>query len=176
MSFVPSLIATLIGVFTANALNQKLSQTTDPKTNETVIKNETGEIVARLPNETSVRLEPFDIFTADIDRITTNATAKPDKPQIEFENPYKQDLILTSLSFVPDLAFQTKGKAIIKIGGNSINISSASLTDSDSLNVPLPPNGIKIKRTDKIQIFAWNGVDAVNVSLTSLVGIGGYLG
>lgn len=176
MSFLAPLLATLIGTLTALQANKYLSAQVDQKTNEIIIKDERGKEISRFPNESDVRLAPFDIFHAFIKRVTTNVTSAPQNAQIGFDNPFKADVTLTSLSFVPDLAFQTKGVAIVKIGGNYITIDASSLTDIDGVNVPLPPNGIKFAHDEKIEIFAWNGVDATNVSLTMLVGIGGYLG
>lgn len=175
MAFLALLLASLIGTLTAAQLNQRLSVTEDKKTNEIVIKDERGKEISRFANE-EIKFAPFDIFHAFIKRVTTNEISAPQKAQIEFANPFKADVTLTSLSFVPDAAFQTKGVAIVKIGGNYITIDASSLTDVDGVNVPLPPNGIKFAHDEKIEVFVWNGIDAVNVSLTMLVGIGGYLG
>lgn len=176
MTFLAPLIATMIGTLFALQANKYLSAEVDKRTNEIIIKDERGKEISRFPNESDVKLAPFDIFHAFIKRVTTNVTSVPQKAQIEFENPFKSDITLTSLSFVPDAVFQTKGVAIVKIGGSYITIDTASLTDVDGVNVPLPPNGIKFNHDEKIEVFVWNGVDAVNVSLTMLVGIGGYLG
>lgn len=174
MAILENIATVIIGVLGAKYIDKKIEATTDKKTNEIIVKSE-GQEIARLPNG-DIKLEPFDIFSASIDRTTTNVQEKPDKPQTEFSNPFKRDVILSSLSVVPNANFQTKGKALIKIGDNSFTISGAALTDVDSVNIPLPASGVKVERDDKIQVFIWNTVDNTDITLTSLVGLGGYHG
>lgn len=119
--------------------------------------------------------EPFDIFHTPIKRVSNASTVITPKPQVEIKNPFKQDLILTSLSFIPDAVFRNKGTALIKIGDNDFKVDSTSFTDTVSVTLPIPPNGIKFNRDMKIQIFVWNEVDGASVSLTLMAGLCGYI-
>jgi len=99
-----------------------------------------------------------------VDVIDTNATKKPLSPQLKFTNPLKKKIYINSIQLSFDAYFSEKGAILIKINGNPIlNKIAGSFKRLENFTVPM--NNQEFMQQQKIEIFAWNGIDNDYVSL-----------
>ena len=110
---------------------------------------------------------------ARIKRASTSATAKPDKADIEINNPRKIDSTVASISIIVDAQFKTDG--IFSITINKVpafeSLEAGNLTNvQDAIDKMM--RGKKIRAGEKVRVFIWNGLSATSISLTVLVEFG----
>ena len=106
-------------------------------------------------------------------RSSTTATAKPDKPDIEISNPRKIDSTVTAISLVPNAQFKTDGIFSITINQVPVfeSLETGNLTDiTDAIEKIF--RGKKIRASDKVRVFMWNGLSATSISLAVMVVFG----
>lgn len=135
----------------------------------TAIKDKLAELKPKEIQKVQIVTEPYTFSKTLLDRISTTATARPDNPQIKFANPIDREVRIMSLTLIPDAAFKTKGLLLVKVNDSDIfEIDTAGdLTDFSTVNVPLPNEGLELRRNQTIKIFAWTS-DGTASALTAL--------
>jgi len=99
-----------------------------------------------------------------VDVIDTNLTKKPNSPQFKFTNPLKKKIYVNSIQLSFDGYFSEKGAILIKINNNTIlNKIAGSLKSLQNLTLPMQNQ--EFLQQQKIEIFAWNGIDTDMVSV-----------
>ena len=99
-----------------------------------------------------------------VDVIDTNATKKPDSPQFKFTNPLKKNIFVNSIQLSFDAYFSEKGAILIKINNNPILFKKAG-SFKRLENFTIPMQNQEFLQQQKIEIFAWNGIDSDFVSV-----------
>jgi len=110
---------------------------------------------------------------AKIKRATSAATEKPSTPDIEIANPRKIDSTIHSISLLPNAQFKTDGIFLITVNKVVVfeSLEAANLTDATEALQNLL-RGKKIRASEKVRVFIWNGLSATNVSLAVMVNFG----
>ena len=97
-------------------------------------------------------------------KITTSLTSRPSTAQIVIENPLDEDIFINGIEIIPDAEFSKKGILIILI--NEVPVFDKN--DSEALfgyaKFPVPL-GKTLRRSNDIQIFAWNGEDSNEINV-----------
>lgn len=135
----------------------------------TTIKDKLAELKPREIQKVQIVTEPYTFSKTLVDRVSTTATARPDNPQIKFANPVDRDVRIMSLTLIPDAAFKTKGLLLVKVNDTDVFEidTAADLTDFSTVNVPLPNEGLELKRGKTIKIFVWTS-DGTASALTAM--------
>lgn len=134
-----------------------------------------GKQIARL-EASLTRIQPLDFIKADIERIVTTQQLRQDDADFIFENPFDKEVGLITLNLVGNTNFNLKGHAEIKINEIAIfTIEAGDLTDVLLDSLPMPQEGIKLKRSKSIEVRIWSD-DGSSVALTVLPVVGGFLG
>lgn len=107
---------------------------------------------------------------ARIKRASTTNQAKPDKADIEIANPRKIDSTVSAISLIANAQFKLDGIFIITI--NKVpafeSLEAGNLTDvQDAIDKIF--RGKKIRASEKVRLFMWNGNGATSISLTLMV-------
>jgi hypothetical protein len=136
----------------------------------TTIRDKLAELKPKEVQTVKIITDPYEFSKTVIDRISTTLTARPDKPQIEIANPVDRDVRIMSMTLIPDAAFKTKGLLLLK--NNDADVfevnTGGDLTDFSTINVPLPNEGLELKRGKKIRLFTWTSdgmVSAITVMI-----------
>ncbi len=111
-----------------------------------------------------------DFSYTELGRVSSTNQERQDTPDLEFENPRKIDSTVTSISIIPDATFSTEGMLIITINKVKVfsNKAVADFTDvNDALDKIL--RGKKIRASEKVRVFIWNGTASNAVALTVMV-------
>ena len=103
--------------------------------------------------------------------ISTNATVIPSIPDVTIDNPIDADSFVNGIELILSAEFSKKGKLLILVNEVSVFDENDSNAFEGYGKFPIPL-GKKLKRSNDIQIFAWNGDDSntitakVNLSLS----------
>lgn len=89
--------------------------------------------------------------------ITTNATQKPNEPQIRIENPLDADIFVNLIEILPDPYFASKGALEIYVNDLPV-LSNKDDVFRQYAKYPLSLGKI-FRRGSDIEIFAWNKID-----------------
>ena len=119
-----------------------------------------------------VVLNPKSYSYTELGRATTTNTVKQDDADLEFQNPLDKEIVVKSVSMIPDSDFKTKGMALIKVNGTTIfkNKAVADFTDLVDTVVEIL-EGKTIDPKEKLEVFIWSP-DGTIVSLTLQVTFG----
>lgn len=119
-----------------------------------------------------VVLNPKSYSYTELGRATTTNISKQNDADLEFENPLDKEIVVKTVSIVPDSSFKTKGMMLIKVNGTTIfkNKAVADFTDVSESIVEIL-EGKTIDAKEKLEVFIWSP-DATSVSLTSQVTFG----
>ena len=139
------------------------------------IIDEKGVLVAAIPEFREKSLRGSKMFLQRIPNIT--ATKKPDSPNFKFQWKDK-DVKLISLSLIPDgdgTPTKFRAKGIIEILINKVPVfpanTAAAFTDISAFSVPLPDEGITLKRGEWIEVFCWTSDGTASaITVSGLVG------
>lgn len=96
------------------------------------------------------------VYLKRLSNITATSKAIDSKADFEIYS-LDTNVIIKSLAIVPDSAFKTHGILLIEINGVPFLEATTALdfNDVNSLTIPLPQEGIKLKRSKKIRFFVW---------------------
>lgn len=112
-----------------------------------------------------------DSFTyARIKRASTTKQTRPDSPNIEIDNPRKIDSTVSAISLIADSQFKTDGIFSITINKVAVfeSLEAGNLADvQDAIDKMF--RGKKIRASEKVRLFMWNGVGATQISITLMV-------
>lgn len=104
----------------------------------------------------------------DLVKLTAKAaqTKKPDKAQFTIKNEASGDKRVYTLGVVPDSIFKADGVMEIILNGVRLfpitSPAQGMFENVSSLNIPIPANfGLKIKESDKLEVFIWNPSAAI---------------
>ena len=104
--------------------------------------------------------------------IANTVTTKPSTPTDTIKNPFNDARLLT-MSIRPD---PTNGKvhlaSEINVNGSDLLYSNAfaDLTDIDSVNIPMPNEGLALQNSQNINLYFWNDGTQCNVTVYALIG------
>lgn len=102
------------------------------------------------------KVEPFSV--------TTNNTIRQDSPDKKINNPLKKDIFVNGIELLLSPEFAKKGKLLILVNDVSVLESqSGELVGYSKYPIPI---GKVLKRSNNIQIFAWNGTDSNSIKAT----------
>lgn len=164
--------SSIISALTALGIDG-LSKKENASGNTDILKN--NQTICSIPDVKDIRLDPFDFFEWIPSRVSTSLTERPNTPTIEIKNPYKKDIRITNLSFVPDANFKLYGSLEVMV--NEVpklrGKSASTFLDVGVINVPLPEGGIVLKRNKSVEIRIWTSVGTV--FLTTSVAMGDFL-
>ena len=146
--------------------------THNTNTNQIEVRNDQGQVVGTIP----LSLNSFRYFKCFLSR-SLSALSQIDltKIAIQISNPYAdQDVIVTSISIVPDANFKLHGTIQIHMNGQSIFDAPAigSFTDITDFQVPLPEGGYKLLGSKTIDMFLVD--DGVHGNVSVLVAVAKY--
>jgi len=104
----------------------------------------------------------------DLLKLTALATdlKKPNKPQFLIKNDASGDKRVYTIGVVPDAVFKTSGVMEIILNGVRLfpitSPAQGMFENVSSLNIPIPANfGLKIKESEKLEVFIWNPSAAI---------------
>jgi len=99
----------------------------------------------------------------DLVKLTAQSTdtKKPNKAQFTIKNDASGDKRIYTLGVVPDTVFKADGVMEIILNGVRLfpitSPAQGMFENVSSLNIPIPANfGLKIKESDKLEVFIWN--------------------
>jgi len=102
------------------------------------------------------KVEPFSITTTD--------TVKSDSPNKKIVNPLKKDIFVNGIELLLSPEFSKKGKLLILVNDVSIfENKTGELVRYSKYPIPI---GKVLKRSNNIQIFAWNDEDSNTIKVT----------
>lgn len=172
-----ALISPLIGAVTAIltlVLGKDYLISHDQNTNQLLVKNGNGDIVAKIP----LKLASYRFFKTNIGRGNYNKNAKTvGNPTIIFTNPYKDKKVtILGISLVPDANFKTHG--IVEIDVNKRSVLDPStvpvFADITDFQVPLPEGGLTLDEGETIDVYLWNDDNVTTVTMTTVFAVGVY--
>lgn len=99
-------------------------------------------------------------------RIETSNTKKQTLPDYELKNPIDAPLFVTGIVLIADSYFQLKGKCLVLVNGAVVFNEQDSESFKDINEIPIALTQKMLNRSNKIEVFAWNGVDSDIVALT----------
>lgn len=101
-----------------------------------------------------VKNAPSKYTRGKLARIAAVAT-KSDSPQGTITNPLDTDLIVKNISIIPNSAFKTNGKLVLKLNEVTVfdNDNSTDFTDVSILDIDLPEGKI-IEANKTLDVFA----------------------
>lgn len=111
---------------------------------------------------------------AILKKISTTNTKRPSTPQIIFENPLDQDIFINGIELLPEAEFSQKGRLLILVNEVPVFNEDDSNQFFGYSKFPIPLGKI-LRRSNDIQVFAWNGTDSntikvqVNFSLSEVL-------
>ena len=91
--------------------------------------------------------------------ITTSGTVRPDIAQIVQDNPLDKDVFVNGIELILSAEFSKKGKLLILINEVSVFDENDSEAFFGFSKFPIPL-GKTLRRSNDIQVFAWNGTDS----------------
>ena len=104
---------------------------------------------------------------SELKKISTNATKKPDSPQIIIDNPFDADIFVNGIELLLSPEFSKKGKLVVEIN----DIEEFSAKDSEQFKIyakyPIPLSKV-FRAGHDIKIYAWNGSGDTNTLKMSL--------
>lgn len=99
-------------------------------------------------------------------RIETSNTKKQTLPDYELKNPIDAPLFVTGIVLIADSYFQLKGKCVVLVNGAVVFDEQDSESFKDINEIPIALTQKILNRSNRIEVFAWNGVDSDVVALT----------
>lgn len=96
--------------------------------------------------------------------ISTNVTKKPNTPQVQIDNPLDDDIFINGIELILGAEFSQKGKLLILINEVPVFDENDSKAFFGYAKFPIPL-GKTLKRSNDIQISAWNGTDSNTIEL-----------
>lgn len=172
---IEGFMAVLLAII-AYTSNKQLTVQKDKGGGLTVL-NEKGAVIAKIP---PIRLESLNFSSAFGKRLSTTNTKKQDVADFSIKSQ-DRDVRILAISFVPDLAFQTKGILRLEVNKQQIFPQQGSqgsdagfFTDLSGFALPIPAQGILLKRGESLDIFLWTS-DGTLSNLTCAGYIGEYV-
>lgn len=146
--------------------------THNTNTNQIEVRNAEGQLVGTIP----LSLNSYGFFKSFLSRSTTSLS-KLDltKIAVQINNPYSdQDVIITSISIVPDAGFKLHGTIQVHVNGQSVFDAppTGTFTDITDFQVPIPEGGYKLQGSKTIDIFLID--DGTHGNVTILVAVAKY--
>lgn len=173
MVIIESVVAAIISF--AVAKGATMIETKKDAQGNTIVLGD-GKIIGKVAAELA-REQPFDFIRGEVFRIATTNTERPDDDNIDyiFDNPFDKEVQLVNLSLVGNVNFYLKGFAEVKVNGILVfDLQNGDLDDVDLSEIPMPPQGMVLKRNDRITVKVWSS-DGSEVALTILPLVAGFL-
>ena len=122
----------------------------------------------------TVKKKPELWLTSKLKRGSTTKQEFPDvlHPDISFENPKKNNVIVKGISLSPNNIFREKGMVKVYVGALPVfeNETAGDFTDVTDISIDLQ-DGLILKRGEKIDVFLLSN-DGTIVSMTVQITLG----
>ena len=167
MVISPLIQAILTGLATAGFIG--LTQTANAD-GSTSITDGTGATIVTLNPQSEVFTSEKPLFSArtQLNRIASTSTVQEGQANIKIVNIINKNRIY-HVSVIPDANFKTLGNIVIRVGNSDLlTVSAGTLTDTDALSIPLPPEGLVLDSGDNIEVFIWS-LDGTSVTATVMI-------
>lgn len=124
--------------------------------------------IARVQN---VAQQPLDFLESFISKITTSISAKPDDAQLELKNPQDTNSVIYSISIAVDTSFETNGNFQVNVNGRKLaRVSAGDLEGLSVFNIPIPPEGLFLQKSEKLEFFVWSDSGSVRATINVTIG------
>ena len=103
---------------------------------------------------------------------TTDQAINNETPNITFENPRSDDVVINDISLIPSTNFKTLGRMKVKIN-EALFFEDNAVADYTDVTEVIGQSikGKKLKGKQKIEIFMWSS-DGTEIGLTMVIFIG----